>query len=147
MPITRAQPGTQVVVGDGVTLTVFDADSDPSADPDIPLSLMITYGKARIFLPGDLTPEAESALLAGDTPLDATVLRVPREGHREANDERFLAAVDPQVAVLAVEAGNRFGLPHPETLERLAALDAILYRTDEVGTVHLVTDGEELWVR
>jgi len=48
-----------------------------------------------------------------------------------------------------VGAGNTFGHPSPEVVERLT--DRIgeenVYRTDEDGTVEFITDGERLWVR
>jgi competence protein ComEC len=55
--------------------------------------------------------------------------------------------VTPQVAVISVGTGNRFGHPAPEVLERLEAVGAQVWRTDECGDVEVVTDGERLWLR
>ncbi len=49
--------------------------------------------------------------------------------------------------MISVGAGNRFGHPAPETLSRLEAIGAQVWRTDECGDVEIVTDGERLWVR
>lgn len=148
-PALLAEPGAQIVVGDGVTLTVLYAQvgEAPDGESDQPLVLMLTYGDARILLASDLTPEIEASLLAGNYILDSTVLLVPRGGHREANNEAFLQAVSPQIGVISVEAGNRSGLPHPETLARLEAVGSAIYRTDESGTIRLTTDGQRLWIR
>ncbi len=146
-----AQPGTRIDVGDGVLLTVLYTQAAPLPDGEDgsgePVVLMLTYGDARILLTGDLTGESEAALLAGDWPLDSTVLQVPARGHRAVSGEDFLNVVNPQINVLPVNAGNRYGLPHPETLSRLEALDASLYRLDQSGSVELITNGRELSIR
>jgi len=45
-----------------------------------------------------------------------------------------------------VGTGNRAGLPDTETVERLEAAGARLYRTDRQGTIEFVTDGHTLTV-
>jgi competence protein ComEC len=146
-----AQPGTRINVGDGVLLTVLHTQAIPLPDGEEgagePVVLMLTYGEARVLLTGDLTSESESALLAGAWPLDATVLQVPARGHQDVSSEAFLDVVNPQISVLTVDEGNRYGLPHSETLSRLEALDAPLYRLDQSGSVELITDGRELTIR
>jgi competence protein ComEC len=46
-----------------------------------------------------------------------------------------------------VSAGedNKYGHPHEEVLERVADVGAAVLRTDELGTIELITDGEALW--
>jgi len=52
------------------------------------------------------------------------------------------------VAVISVGADNPFGHPGSEVVERL--INSVgkdnVYRTDENGTIELITDGERLWV-
>jgi len=57
--------------------------------------------------------------------------------------------VDPQLAVISVGAENRFGHPSDEVITRLEERigSENIYRTDEQGTIELITDGERLWVR
>jgi competence protein ComEC len=57
-----------------------------------------------------------------------------------------LSAVDPQVAVVSAGADNRFGHPAPEVLSRYAEQGIPVLRTDELGTIEFVTDGQRLWV-
>lgn len=147
--VIAAQPGMTIRVGDGVVLTVLDAPAAPPAGVEPagdPVVLLVEYGDARLLLPGDLTPEGEASLLASGVPLHAAVLRVPRGGHESASSPAFLAATSPQFAVIAVDEGNRSGLPHEAVLERLSAVGAVVYRTDEDGTVRVTTDGRGLWV-
>jgi len=76
------------------------------------------------------------------------VLKVAHHGSKTSTSPQFLAAVDPEAAVISVGADNTFGHPGPEVVERL--IDRLgednVYRTDEDGTIELITDGERLWV-
>ena len=60
---------------------------------------------------------------------------------------QFLAAVDPDVAVISAGAGNPFGHPSPEVVTRLVDMvgEDNVYRTDEDGAIEFTTDGERLW--
>lgn len=55
----------------------------------------------------------------------------------------FLREVSPQLVIISV-GENTFGHPAPETLAKLSSL--ITLRTDEEGTIEVVTDGERYWV-
>jgi competence protein ComEC len=74
------------------------------------------------------------------------VLKAPHHGGNTSSSEPFLEAVAPQVAVISVGAENRFGHPAAEVLERYAALGIPVLRTDEVGSIEFVTDGQQIWV-
>ena len=54
--------------------------------------------------------------------------------------------MNPAVAIISVGARNAYGHPSPETLARLAAAGAAVYRTDRDGAVMLDTDGRSLTV-
>jgi len=51
--------------------------------------------------------------------------------------------------VISAGADNPFGHPSPEVVQRLEEMlgENRVYRTDENGTIELITDGEKLWVR
>ena len=58
----------------------------------------------------------------------------------------FLDAARPAFAVISAGARNPFRHPAPETLARLEAAGARVYRTDRDGAVIVETDGVRLWV-
>lgn len=51
--------------------------------------------------------------------------------------------VTPEVAVISVGEGNRYGHPDQETLDALAEVGAEVYRTDHHGTIVIWTDDSE----
>lgn len=113
---------------------------------DAGLVVRLELGLASILLASDITARAEQELLASGTPLAATVLKVAHHGARGSSTPEFLAAVRPAVAVVSVGARNAYGQPSPATLDRLAAVAAVTYRTDRDGAVLLETDGRVLTV-
>ena len=72
------------------------------------------------------------------------MLTVPHHVRDTSLTEPFLEAVSPEVAIISVGADNRFGHPHEVTLEKLQGIPT--YRTDQQGTVELVSDGQRYWV-
>ena len=64
----------------------------------------------------------------------------------EEMSAEFLAAVRPAFAVISVGWRNGYGHPAPETLARLQAIGARVYRTDRDGAVIFESDGRSLTV-
>ena len=69
------------------------------------------------------------------------VLKVGHHGSRTSSSSALLEAWRPQFALVSAGRGNTFGHPAPETLARLAATGATVYRTDRNGQIALVSDG------
>ncbi len=107
--------------------------------------LRLRYGVVSFLLTGDLETPAEAALLRRGVDLRAPVLKAGHHGSATSTSDPFLAAVAPWLALISVGADNRFGHPAPETLERLATIP--VWRTDQRGTVEVITDGSAVWVR
>lgn len=114
-------------------------------DNDRSLVLRLSYGVVSFLLPGDIEGPGETALLRAGLPLASTVLKVAHHGSATSTGRAFLDRVDPIAAVISVGAGNRFGHPSAEVLQRLEG--RAIYRTDLHGTIVFTTDGRRLWVR
>lgn len=141
--------GQQILTDDGLLIEVIHPRRLPTPDDDpddVALALRVTFGQATFLVAPGLSAAAVGELLDSGEYLGSTVALLPAHGSDKANTSGFLAAVHPQVAVVMVGAGNRAGLPGAETVERLEAAGARLYRTDRHGTVEFVTDGYTLRV-
>lgn len=142
----RALTPTPVREGDAFTwgamdVAIFNPQStlDPETNENSVVAL-ISYGANRFLFTGDIGTSTEQDILALGTPIAADVLKVSHHGSRYASSEAFLAAVRPTYAVISV-GENSYGHPTQDTLDRLAAVGAIVYRTDLMGTVLMVSDG------
>ena len=80
-------------------------------------------------------------MLAQPLPLKARILKVAHHGGRFSSTARFLAAVRPALAVISVGERNGYGHPTTEALGRLEKVGARVMRTDQDGTITIVTDG------
>jgi uncharacterized protein (DUF736 family) len=63
-------------------------------------------------------------------------------GSSTSTDEKLLNATNPEVIVISVGAGNQYGHPHHEIMERANEIGAKIYRTDESGNIIVTTDGK-----
>jgi competence protein ComEC len=145
----RGEAGTRLELSDGVALEVLhpgpvaveDGENNPNNDSIV---MRVTYEDVAFLLPGDIEADVEQELARAGAYLRSTVLKVPHHGSKTSSSAAFLDAVQPQVAVISVGAGNRFGHPSNEVLERLKG--TLVYRTDENGTVAVASDGQQLWI-
>lgn len=54
--------------------------------------------------------------------------------------------VSPQYAVIMAGKNNSYGLPKAKILERLNQKNVTIYRTDESGTIEMISDGNQITV-
>ncbi len=105
------------------------------------LVVKLKYGTTQALFTGDQTRENELELLKTGANLSAQLLKVAHHGSRASSGLEFLRAVKPDYAVISAGAGNPFGHPAAETLQRLQELGAAVYRTDKAGDIEFVSDG------
>jgi comEA protein len=105
----------------------------------------LTHGTQCFLFTGDAEEPTEALLLQrGITPCG--VLKVAHHGSAHSTTSSWLAAIKPEIALISVGEGNRYGHPADETLERIASVGASVYRTDLSGTIHLESDGRRVTV-
>lgn len=99
-------------------------------------TVKVTLGEQSILLPGDIEAAQEAELLEGDREqLRASVLLAPHHGSGTSSTRRFLAAVQPEIALFQVGYGNRYRHPKAEVFERYGELGIRRLRTDDSGAV------------
>lgn len=112
---------------------------------DDSLALLISYGNTSALLAGDLEQKMER-FVAAEAPR-ADVLKVAHHGSNTSTTPELLAAVHPRVAVVSAGYRNSFGHPRREVLERLQAASVRTYRTDLLGVVTFLLDGQQVEVK
>jgi competence protein ComEC len=115
-------------------------------DPNLASTVAIArFGLVRFLLVGDAEREEEDWLLDHHRDeLHADVLKVGHHGSSTSTSDAFLAAVHPDVAIISVGAGNKYGHPSVDVLRALSQFGAQVVRTDETGTVIVRTDGAHI---
>lgn len=114
------------------------------------LVLMLDRGGQRILIGADIERRAEAELVrqhdAGLIDLRAEVLIVPHHGGRTSSTPEFLDRVRPRLAIISTGGLGRYAGPAQDTLARLRAVVAKIYRTDRQGAVTVTLDGTEIKV-
>jgi competence protein ComEC len=69
-------------------------------------------------------------------------LKAGHHGSRTSSSSPFLNAVTPKVVIISLGAGNTYGHPHQEALDRISSAGIEhLFRTDIDGTITLTANG------
>lgn len=112
------------------------------------LVLRLQYGSRSILLPGDAEKQAESQILSENQPelLQSDVLKIGHHGSKNSTTPKFLAAVQPHIAVISAGEDNPYGHPSPELVDRLRNAQVRILRTDRNGAIHILTDGSHIEV-
>ncbi len=84
-------------------------------------------------------------MLAIGRPLLAVVHRAGHHGANNSSSAAFLEAVRPQHVVISAGEGNDFGHPQEGMLQRALDAGGAVLRTDELGTIEVITDGNAMW--
>jgi competence protein ComEC len=149
---TAAQEGQIIDIG-GANIEVLNPPDKPYEDTDSDIDnngvvLRVSMDNISFLFSADLYWDGELHLVCNHPILQSTVLKVSHHGSKSSTRSYFLNAVDPQVAVISVGAGNRFGHPSEETVERLNTYvgEDMVFTTMNRGTITFTTDGERLWV-
>jgi len=110
-----------------------------------PIVMRVGYKDISFLLTGDLTPASEGFLLAEYHDLRSTVLKVPNHGNPGTTSNEFLQIVKPEYAVISADCESESAQPGEETLDRLSAAGAKVFRTDRNGDIVISTDGLRVW--
>ncbi|MCL2043393.1 MAG: MBL fold metallo-hydrolase [Treponema sp.] len=105
------------------------------------VSVRAAHGSIAFLFTGDAEIESENEMLERNRNLSAQVLHVGHHGSNSSTTQAFLDAVSPEIAVISLGAGNSYGHPHAEVVNRLEEAGAAIYRTDIHGTIVMSTDG------
>lgn len=107
------------------------------------LVIKLTYGSHSFLFTGDLEQAGMEELLATDSPLQSTVLKIPHHGSRTGYYPEFYRQVRPKVAIVPV-GPNFFGHPHTQVVNYFLGESIPLLRTDHWGAITFQSDGEKL---
>lgn len=107
---------------------------------------LIKIGRVTALLTGDLEVKGELALIEQNLLKSVDILKVGHHGSKTSTSQQFLEAVQPETSLISVGQNNSYGHPSPEVLNRLIQFGGKILRTDQQGTIELVSDGQKYWL-
>jgi competence protein ComEC len=137
IPITNAEPGQTLDMGEGAVLRVLSAGPRGAI-------LLLEWDRFRALLPLGSSDGDFESLRMGEAVGRVTVLLLADNGYAPLNPSVWITNLNPRLILLSVAPDDRDGLPDRETLEALSGYS--LLRTDQNGWIHITTDGQQMWV-
>lgn len=151
--LIRSEPGQGFEMGGGVLLRVLapteplftkedlrSGGNEPNANSVV---MRLDYGEFSMLLTGDAEAQTEDRLMRQGANIRADILKVGHHGSKYATSEEFLKAGEFKAAVISSGAGNRYGHPSQDVIDRLRNARVRMYRTDFQGEIVITTRGTE----
>ena len=132
--------GDQLTFSDSVVLQV-QWPREESATDDLnttSIVVLIDYNDFEGLLTGDADNQVQPYTKSTSK---IEFLKVPHHGAKTALDKTFTSKLSPEISVISVGSRNRYGHPTQNTLELLESIGSKIYRTDQNGTIEIVSDG------
>ncbi len=109
------------------------------------LAFRIVYRNTSFLFLGDAERSSEEEMLScyGNL-LKSNMVKVAHHGSLTSSSKYFIAATNPDYAVISVGEYNHFGHPAPAIVKRWTTNGSKVCRTDLDGAVLLVSDGERV---
>lgn len=142
--ITIPKAGDMVSLGNARVEIIGPVDVSMAADNENNSSIVlrIIYGDTSFLITGDAEAEEEESILDAGYDVKSTVLRIGHHGSSTSTSDAFIKAVKPDCCVISVGAGNQYGHPHDDVLDRISKYNATVYRTDRDGEIKCISDGK-----
>ena len=137
--VTYVTKETADTLGDTV-LTIYPPVQSGGDLNELGLTALASAGDFDLLITGDMSGSTEKKLVETYALPNIEVLVVSHHGSRYSSNIRFLKSVMPEAAVISV-GDNNYGHPSEETLQRLLAVGADIWRTDQQGTIRITVNG------
>ena len=134
--------GSKLTLGDSNLEVIYVGDDNREDLNDTSIVLKLTYKNISFLFTGDLTSNVEREIVSKN--IESTVLKVGHHGSKYSSSAVFLNQVDPKYAVISCGKNNEYGHPHSVVVNKLEKLGATVFRTDLLGTVVALSDGDKI---
>ena len=104
----------------------------------------VEYKNNSIIITGDAERESELDIINGNYNLNANILRIGNHGSDSSSLDEFIDIVNPEYYVISVGRDNTYGHPHKEVISRLEKTEGKILRTDELGDIVFISNGDEI---
>lgn len=138
LKITSPSPGDEYSLGNASFQIL--ASNDGSDLNNKSIVNWLVFGNTSFLFTGDAELSTENKILQRGYNIKSDVLKVGHHGSDTSTSEKFLETISPKHAIISV-GENSYGHPTSAVLNRLNDHNVNVYRTDEVGTIVVTSDG------
>ena len=142
LKVTAPSKGDTFKIGDANCEVMTDSILDKDNLNLSSIVIRLEFGENSFLFMGDAETENEKTTNWPKT----NVLKVGHHGSNTSSSQNFLNQVKPEYAIIMAGKDNSYGLPKQKILDRLNKIGAKIYRTDELGTIVVISDGKTIEV-
>lgn len=132
------------------TSKVLGTYTSSDSPNDFSLVSILRYNNFDALLTGDITPKVmdkvTNMLEKSKAENEVEYIKVPHHGSKNGLTQDLLKLVNPKVAIISV-GKNQWGHPHQEILDMLNEKKIRILRTDQMGDVEIISDGDKWWIK
>ena len=142
LKVTAPVKGDTFKIGEANCKVMTDSILDTENLNLSSIVVRLEFGENSFLFMGDAETENEKTINWPKTNL----LKVGHHGSNTSSSQNFLNQVKPEYAIIMAGKDNSYGLPKQKILDRLNKIGAKIYRTDELGTIVVISDGKTIEV-
>lgn len=140
-----AKAGVSLDMGSDISVEMIAPNSNDYDDiNNYSAVIKLTYNDTSFLFTGDAEKLSEKEILQKNYDLKADVLKLGHHGSSTSSSKEFLDKVDPKIAVASLGKDNDYGHPHKEIIKAMKDRNITFYRTDELGSIVLKSDGKNI---
>ncbi len=117
------------------------------SDNDGSVAVFVQFDQLKILLTGDLESTRELALVTSALITTVDIQKVGHHGSKTSSSLDFLLETRPELALISCGLNNKFNHPSPEVLTNFQTIGAKILRTDQLGTIKIISDGQKFWLK
>ncbi|MBU1034160.1 MBL fold metallo-hydrolase [Patescibacteria group bacterium] len=111
------------------------------------IAIFAQFGELKVLLLGDLESTRELALINSGLITEVDIQKVGHHGSKTSSSMEFLLKTRPEIALISCGLNNKFKHPNQETLDNFESINTQVLRTDDLGEIELVLDGQKFWLK
>lgn len=146
IPVTYAKNGDSYRFGSAMLRILHPGTESYTENNNAgSLTFLLEQDSFTMLFTGDLEGDGEKQVCRENIRCD--VLKVAHHGSAYSTSEELLKKTRPSVALISSGAGNAYGHPHKETVERLKQAGSTLFNTRESGQITLDIKKEGILIK
>ncbi|MDP8247712.1 MAG: helix-hairpin-helix domain-containing protein [Candidatus Tritonobacter lacicola] len=147
VPYKLCRAGQEFAIGNVKMKVLHPGGKLPEDNNNCSIVVRVEYGKNSFLLTGDAALEAENEILERQYDIQSDFLKCGHHGSRHSCSHDFVKQVRPRLAGISCGLNNSYGHPKKIVLDRMKAFGATVFRTDQLGSFVIESDGINLSVR
>ncbi|MEI7497837.1 MAG: MBL fold metallo-hydrolase [Candidatus Falkowbacteria bacterium] len=145
--VRRVDKKIAINLGQDTVLDVYNPLAYASSTKDLndkSLVSVLRFKHAQAILWGDAGSGVEQAILPYINLDESIIIKVSHHGSESGTNLSVLQKIKPVFAVIEVGVKNRYGHPSLRTIKKLERVSSTVLRTDLLGSITLISDGN-IW--